>query len=218
MCNVIFRRTHIDAFFSVPSVKHTNERCLTMVDLFGCAGARPVPEAGNEVLSQRSASGHEALTRVFVAGDEVLTKGWRTADSASAPLSARMVAGLADFILSGVQHPNAGYSPVHEYLTAGITHPEKANPSRGCNSASRSSGRRVRTSVSQACGSRPLRFAVSRRLIICAARFPAISEPANSHTVRPITTVRMARSQILLSRGTTPSLRKQLSSSRRFRI
>ncbi|ALZ58841.1 hypothetical protein FORC11_p0153 (plasmid) [Shigella sonnei] len=132
-----------------------------------------------------------------------------------------MVAGLADFLLSGVQQPTAGYSPVHEHLTAGITHPVKVNPSRGSNSASRSSGhsgRRVRTSVSQACGSRPLRFAVYRRLIICAARFPAISEPANSHAFRPITTGRMARSQILLSRGTAPSPRKQLSSSRRFRI
>lgn len=107
-----------------------------------------------------------------------------------------MVAGLADFLLSGVQQPTAGYSPVHEHLTAGITHPVKVNPSRGSNSASRSSGhsgRRVRTSVSQACGSRPLRFAVYRRLIICAARFPAISEPANSHAFRPITTGRMAR-------------------------
>ncbi|HBA9710940.1 TPA: hypothetical protein J1460_005029 [Escherichia coli] len=54
---------------------HTNARGLTMVDLFGCAGAtaRPVPEAGNEVLSRMSAS--EVLTRVFVAGDEVLTRG-----------------------------------------------------------------------------------------------------------------------------------------------
>ncbi len=68
-----------------------------------------------------------------------------------------------------------------EHLTAGITHPEKVNPSRGSNSASRSSGhsgRRVRTSVSQACGSRPLRFAVSSKLIICAARSPAIRQPS----------------------------------------
>ena len=79
-----------------------------------------------------------------------------------------MVAGLAHFLSSGVQLPTAGYGPVHEHLTAGITHPEKVNPSRDSNSASRSSGhsgRRIRTSVSQACGSRPLRFAVSSKLI-----------------------------------------------------
>lgn len=79
-----------------------------------------------------------------------------------------MVASLAHFLSSGVQLPTAGYGPVHEHLTAGITHPEKVNPSRGSNSASRSSGhsgRRIRTSVNQACGSRPLRFAVSSKLI-----------------------------------------------------
>ncbi|MEB7741844.1 hypothetical protein NGB58_21910 [Escherichia coli] len=46
--------------FSVASsAAHTNERGLTMVDLFCCAGAtaRLVPEAGNEVLSRVIASG-----------------------------------------------------------------------------------------------------------------------------------------------------------------
>lgn len=95
-----------------------------------------------------------------------------------------------------------------EHLTAGITHPKKVNPSRGSNSASRSSGHSdgfVSTSVSLVCGSRPLRFAVSRKLIIFAARFPAISEPVNNHTFRLMTTGRMARSQILLPRGTALS-------------
>ncbi len=128
-----------------------------------------------------------------------------------------MVAGLAHFLSSGVQLPTAGYGPVHEHLTAGITHPEKVNPSRGSNSASRSSGhsgRRIRTSVSQACGSRPLRFAVSSKLIICAARSPAICEPANSHDFLPRTTFLMARSHTLLSSGTAPFSRKRLSSTR----
>ncbi|MZQ11934.1 hypothetical protein GQA44_24225 [Escherichia coli] len=61
--------------------------------------------------------------------------------------------GLADLLSSGVQLPTAGYGPLHEHLMAGITHPEKVNPSRGSNSASRSSGhsgKRIRTSVSQA--------------------------------------------------------------------
>ncbi|HHK8964507.1 TPA: hypothetical protein ACQZB2_002730 [Escherichia coli] len=63
-------------FSGASSAAHTNDHSLTMVDLFGCTGAtaRPVPEAGNEVLSRVIASGHEALTRVFVAGDEVLTR------------------------------------------------------------------------------------------------------------------------------------------------
>ncbi|MBB2459030.1 hypothetical protein [Escherichia coli] len=59
-------------FSDASSAVHTNARGLTMVDLFGCAGAtaRPVPEAGNEVLSRVSVSDREVLTRVFVAGDE----------------------------------------------------------------------------------------------------------------------------------------------------
>lgn len=71
-----------------------------------------------------------------------------------------MFTALAHFLLSGVQFPTAGYGPVHKHLTAGITYPKKVKPSRGSNSANLSSGhsgRRVRTSVSQACGSR-LRF------------------------------------------------------------
>ncbi|EHQ0061384.1 hypothetical protein FSI32_024615 [Escherichia coli] len=40
-----------------------------------------------------------------------------------------MITGLADFLSSGIQLPTAGYGPVHEHLTAGITHPEKPNPS-----------------------------------------------------------------------------------------
>ncbi|MEB7742899.1 hypothetical protein NGB58_27905, partial [Escherichia coli] len=79
------------------------------------ATARLVPEAGDEVLSRVIASGREVLTRVFVAGDEVLTRGgWSMADSDSAPLSARVVTGLADFLSSGVQLPTAGYGPVCE--------------------------------------------------------------------------------------------------------
>ncbi|EEU9537867.1 hypothetical protein FXI37_26485, partial [Escherichia coli] len=59
-----------------------------------------------------------------------------------------MVAALADFLSSGVQLPTADYGTLQEHLTTGITHPEKVNPSRGSNSASRSSGhsgRRART-------------------------------------------------------------------------
>ncbi|EOK4301320.1 hypothetical protein ACJQ3Z_004874, partial [Escherichia coli] len=52
---------------------HTNDRSLTMVDLFCCAGAtaRLVSEAGSEELSRVIASGREVLTWVLVAGDEV---------------------------------------------------------------------------------------------------------------------------------------------------
>ncbi len=56
----------------------------------------------------------------------------------------------------------------------------RVNPSRGNNFVSRysgHSGRRVRMFVSPACDSRPLRFAVSRRLIICAACFPSHDNP-----------------------------------------
>ena len=42
-----------------------------------------------------------------------------------------MFTALAHFLLSGIQFPTAGYGPVSEHLTAGITHPEKVNPSRG---------------------------------------------------------------------------------------
>ncbi|EES2670200.1 hypothetical protein A6X08_005271, partial [Escherichia coli] len=51
---------------------HTNDRSLTMVDLFCCAGAtaRLVSEAGSEELSRVIASGREVLTRVLMAGDE----------------------------------------------------------------------------------------------------------------------------------------------------
>ena len=54
-----------------------NDRGLTMVDLFGCAGvtARLVSETGNEILNRVIASGREVLTRVLVAGDEVLSPG-----------------------------------------------------------------------------------------------------------------------------------------------
>ncbi|MEB7742903.1 hypothetical protein NGB58_27925, partial [Escherichia coli] len=76
------------------------------------ATARLVPEAGDEVLSRVIASGREVLTRVFVAGDEVLTRRMAPSDSDSAPLSARVVTGLADFLSSGVQLPTAGYGPV----------------------------------------------------------------------------------------------------------
>lgn len=55
------------------SAMHTNDRSLTMVDLFCCAGAtaRLVSEAGSEGLSRVIASGRAVLTRVLVAGDEV---------------------------------------------------------------------------------------------------------------------------------------------------
>ena len=113
-----------------------------MVDLLGCAGttARPVPAEGSEVLSRVIVSGLKVLTRVLVAGDEVLPREWLRADSGSDSLSARVVAGLTHFLSSGIQLPTAGYGPMHEHLTAGITHPEKVNPSGGSSSASRSSG------------------------------------------------------------------------------
>ncbi|EJN3747048.1 hypothetical protein NPX25_005227, partial [Escherichia coli] len=98
---------------------------------FACAGAsaRLVSEAGSEGLSRIIASGREVLTRVLVAGDEVQPREWLRADSGSDSLSARVVAGLAHFLSSGVQLPTAGYGPMHEHLTAGITHPVKVNPS-----------------------------------------------------------------------------------------
>ncbi len=79
---------------------HTNDRSLTMVDLFCCAGAaaRLVSEAGSE-LSRVIASGREVLTRVLMAGDEIQPREWLRADSGSDSLSARVVAGLADFLL-----------------------------------------------------------------------------------------------------------------------
>ncbi|WP_413152936.1 hypothetical protein [Escherichia coli] len=75
---------------------HTNDRSLTMVDLFCCAGAaaRLVSEAGSEELSRVIASGREVLTRVLMAGDEIQPREWLRADSGSDSLSARVVAGL----------------------------------------------------------------------------------------------------------------------------
>ena len=75
--SVIFRRTHIDAFFRrASSAAHTNDRGLITVDLFCCTGAiaRQVPEAGSEGLSRVIASGREVLTRELMAGDDVLTR------------------------------------------------------------------------------------------------------------------------------------------------
>ncbi|MDI0939013.1 hypothetical protein NEP59_25485, partial [Escherichia coli] len=108
---------------------------------FACAGAsaRLVSETGSEGLSRVIASGREVLTRVLMAGDEVQPREWLRADSGSDSLSARVVAGLAHFLSSGVQLPTADYGTLQEHLTTGITHPEKVNPSRGSNSASRSS-------------------------------------------------------------------------------
>ncbi|WP_407904223.1 hypothetical protein, partial [Escherichia coli] len=82
-----------------------------MVDLFCCAGAtaRLVSETGSEGLSRVIASGREVLTRVLVAGDEVQPREWLRADSGSDSLSARVVAGLAHFLSSGVQLPTADY-------------------------------------------------------------------------------------------------------------
>ncbi|EOU4673898.1 hypothetical protein MQA12_22740 [Escherichia coli] len=74
---VIFRRTHIDAFFGrSSSAAHRNDRALAMVDLFGCTGAiaGQIPAVGSEVLSRVIASGLKVLTRVLVAGDEVLPR------------------------------------------------------------------------------------------------------------------------------------------------
>ncbi|HAP0219889.1 TPA: hypothetical protein IRQ06_004922 [Escherichia coli] len=76
---------------------------------FACAGAsaRLVSVAGSEGLSRIIASGREVLTRVLVAGDEVQPREWLRADSGSDSLSARVVAGLAHFLSSGVQLPTA---------------------------------------------------------------------------------------------------------------
>ncbi|EEY4101294.1 hypothetical protein EQJ94_24270, partial [Escherichia coli] len=84
-------------FSGASSAMHTNDRSLTMVDLFCCAGAtaRLVSEAGSEELSRVIASGREVLTRVLMAGDEVQPREWLRADSGSDSLSARVVAGLA---------------------------------------------------------------------------------------------------------------------------
>ncbi|HGC2390140.1 TPA: hypothetical protein ACIYBV_005071 [Escherichia coli] len=63
-------------FGRASSAAHTNDRGLTMVDLFCCIGAitGQVPEAGSEVLSRVIASGLEVLTRGLVASDEVLIR------------------------------------------------------------------------------------------------------------------------------------------------
>lgn len=62
-------------------------------------------------------------------------------------------------------------------------------------------GSRVSTSVSQACGSRSLAFAVASRLMIAAARLPACSEPAKSQFFLPKAMGRIALSIGLLSIG-----------------
>ncbi len=62
-------------------------------------------------------------------------------------------------------------------------------------------GRRVSTSVSQACGSMPLALAVAIRLMMAAARLPAVSDPANSQFLRPMAIGRIAFSIGLLSIG-----------------
>jgi hypothetical protein len=61
-------------------------------------------------------------------------------------------------------------------------------------------GRRVSTSVSQACGERPLAFAVVTRLMIAAARGLDFVPPMNSQFLRPSVTGRIAFSIGLLSR------------------
>ncbi|EHY7909957.1 hypothetical protein K4W53_004842 [Escherichia coli] len=62
-----FQAYHLDAFFGrVSSAAHTNDRDLTMVDLFCCAGA-----TARQVLE----SGSEGLSLVIVSGREVLTTG-----------------------------------------------------------------------------------------------------------------------------------------------
>lgn len=110
---------------------HPNDRSLTMVDLFCCTGA---------ITGQVPAVGSEVLSRVIVSGREVLTRERLRADSGFDPLSARVVAALADSLSSGVQLPTAGYGPVRKHLTIGITHPEKVNSSGDGNSTSRAFG------------------------------------------------------------------------------
>jgi hypothetical protein len=56
-------------------------------------------------------------------------------------------------------------------------------------------GRRVRTSVSHACGQWPLALAVASRPMIAAARLPAVSLPANSQFFRPRAMGRIAFSR-----------------------
>ncbi|HBC9793589.1 TPA: hypothetical protein KFP15_004457 [Escherichia coli] len=91
-------------FSGEPLAAHTIDHRLTMVDLFCCTGASAgqVPVAGSEVLSRVNASAREVLTRVLVAGDEVQPREWLRADSGSDSLSARVVAGMAHFLSSGV--------------------------------------------------------------------------------------------------------------------
>ncbi|HDD9944982.1 TPA: hypothetical protein PBR54_004765 [Escherichia coli] len=81
-------------FSGEPLAAHTNDRRLTMVDLFCCTGAiaRLVPAAGSEVLS-----------RVIASDREVLPREWLRAYSGSDSLSARVVAGLVHFLSPGVQ-------------------------------------------------------------------------------------------------------------------
>lgn len=194
-----------------------------MVDLFCCAGATAglVSEAGSEELSRVIASRREVLTRVLMAGDEIQPREWLRADSGSDSLSVRVVAGFGSFPVVRRSTPDcrlwhAARTPDDRYHSPGEGKSLKGQ--QLCQSLLWSFRQTRQTSVSRACGSRPLRFAVSRRLIICAARFPAISEPANNRAFRPITTGRIARSQILLSGARLRHSGKQLSSSRRFRI
>ncbi|EHZ4690692.1 hypothetical protein K5X67_005041 [Escherichia coli] len=92
---------------------HTNDRSLTMVDLFCCAGAIAcwVPKAGSEVLSRVIASGRwlRITDTGLVAGDEILSRKWLRIDSSSDPLSARVVAALAHFLSSVFSCPAAGF-------------------------------------------------------------------------------------------------------------
>lgn len=131
-----------------------------------------------------------------------------------------MVRGVPVLTVSGAQHlsqqtqcPMAGYCHLPQHLLS----VSEVYPGSGNSSFSRSSdqlGSRCRTYVSHACGSNPFRFAVSSRLIICAARAPAIRDPANRHDFLPMTTVLIARLQMLLSSATAPSSRNTLSSTR----
>lgn len=118
----------------------------------------------------------------------------------------------------GGRDSRSGYQDTALGHHSGLAKLYAGNGSNSCSRSSGQEGSRVSTSVSHVFGSRPFIFAVSSRLMICAARAPAASEPAKSQFERPITTGLMARSQRLLSSGSEPSSRKRLSVSRRFSI
>ncbi|EKQ3502071.1 hypothetical protein P4424_004050 [Escherichia coli] len=105
-------------FSGEPLAAHTNDRRLTMVDLFCCTGAiaRQVPAAGPEVLSRVNASGREVLTRVLVAGNshdrEEALKRARTSKTVEALMcNVSPIQRLVSFLVTGSFKPSGLFPP-----------------------------------------------------------------------------------------------------------